>query len=300
MVIDIHAHPTCFEAIFRAEESVRWNLEMGLLITKEAPMELLFAQMDHAGVDRLCLMPLDLTTERGIRIVENEDIAELVRRWPERFIGFAGVDPWREDAVETLEHAFRDLGLRGLKLHPSRQKFYPSDERLEPLYEICLQYDRPIMFHAGTSWEPDTPAEYSMPLCFEKLAIRHPELRFCLAHFGWPWVRETAMLLMKYPNVYADTSLCYCDRPADFLRQTFTVDLSMLWMENGYADKVMFATNLPRFGMKDMAEGIRSLGLRNKTEKKIFAGNALTFLGLTEEELKGLDPERKDPEGQVR
>ncbi len=282
MIIDMHAHPTCFEAIFRGEESVRWNKEMGLLITKDAPMKLLFAQMDHAGVHKLCLMPLDLTTQRGIRIVENEDIASLVAQWPDRFIGFASVDPYCPDAPVLLEHAFRDLHLSGLKLHPSRQKFYPSDELLNPIYDVCEKYNKPVMFHAGTSWEPDTPAEYSHPLKFEQLAIQRPDLRFCLAHFGWPWVRDTAMLLMKYPNVYADTSLCYSDRPKDFFHQTFTVDLSKLWLENAFGDKVMYATNLPRFGMKDMAEGIRSLELRKKTEEKIFYKNALRFLGIEE------------------
>ncbi len=279
MVIDMHAHPTCFEAIFRGEESIQWNREMGLLITKEAPMELLFAQMDHAGVDRLCLLPLDLTTQKGLRIVENEDIASLVKCWPDRFIGFASVDPFRKDTVEMLEHAFRDLCLSGLKLHPSRQRFYPSDKRLDPIYELCIAYNKPVMFHAGASWEPDTPSKYSHPLEFEELALRWPDLRFCLAHFGWPWVRETAMLLMKYPNVYADTSLCYSDRPKDFFRQTFTVDLSKLWLENAFGTKLMYATNLPRFGMKDMAEGIRSLDLRKKTEENIFYKNALRFLG---------------------
>ncbi len=286
MIIDMHAHPTCFEAIFRGEESLRWNQEMGLLITKEAPMKLLFAQMDHADVDMLCLLPLDLTTQCGIRIVENEDICNLVRKWPGRFLGFASVDPWREDAASVLENAFTNLRLNGLKLNPSRQKFFPTDERLEPLYEICIRYNKPVMFHAGTSWEPGTPAKYSMPIRFEELAIRYPDLRFCLAHFGWPWVRETAMLLMKYPNVYADTSLCYSDRPVDFFHQTFTVDLSKLWLENAFADKVLFATNLPRFGMKDMAEGVRSLNLRKKTEEKIFYKNALAFLGVMEGDLK--------------
>ena len=280
MIIDMHAHPTCFEEIFRGEESIRWNRAMGLLITKDAPMELLFTQMDHAGVDKLALMPLDLTTQCGFRVVENEDIKRLTEKWPDRFIGFASIDPYRKDALPLLEYAFRDLGLCGLKLNPSRQKFHPSDEIMQPVYELCLKYNKPIMFHSGTSWEPDTPASYSMPLEFEETAIRYPDLRFCLAHFGWPWLRETAMLLIKYPNVYADLSLCYSDRPIDFLKQTFTVDLSKLWLENAFFNKVMYATNMPRFGMKDMKEGILSLGLRKRTVEAVFSGNAMRFIGM--------------------
>ena len=146
-------------------------------------------------------------------------IRDRVEEAPERFIGFASVDPYREDAVKELDHAFGELGLSGLKLNPSKQKFYPTDSVMKPVYEKCIEYGKPILFHCGTSWEPNTPAKYSKPLCFEEVAIEYPELRIGLAHFGWPWVQDTAMMLLKYPNVYADTSMLYCDRAKDFFHQ---------------------------------------------------------------------------------
>ena len=44
-----------------------------------------------------------------------------------------------------------------------------------------------------------------------------PELRINLAHFGFPWVLETAAIILKYPNVYADTACCYMDCPETVL-----------------------------------------------------------------------------------
>ena len=61
-----------------------------------------------------------------------------------------------------------------------------------------MKYDKPILFHAGLSWQPDTLTRYAHPLAFEEVALTFPRLRFCLAHMGWPWVQETCMLLIKY------------------------------------------------------------------------------------------------------
>ncbi len=280
MVIDVHVHPEGYEPVYDAELTPQRKKAMGRYITRGAPMRLVFAQMDYDKIDKSVLLPLDLTTQCGIRVLENEDIKKLVDLYPDRFIGFASVDPYREDAAAVLDHAFGELGLSGLKLNPSRQKFYPDDPMLKVVYDKCVEYNKPIMFHSGTSWEPDTPAKYSKPLCFEEVAIEYPRLRMCLAHFGWPWVQDTAMMILKYPNVWADTAMLYMDRPKDFFHQIFQVDLSPLWIENCINKKVLFGSNCPRFGPGDMREGIEMLGLRDKTTKDILANNALDFLGM--------------------
>jgi predicted TIM-barrel fold metal-dependent hydrolase len=51
-----------------------------------------------------------------------------VQRYPEQFMGFASVDPWKGKlAVQELERSVKELGLRGLKLHPTTQAFFPND-----------------------------------------------------------------------------------------------------------------------------------------------------------------------------
>ena len=91
------------------------------------------------------------------------------------------------------------------------------DTELLPIYECCIRHNKPIIFHAGISLEPETNSKYAMPLLFEEVALQYSNLRFCLAHFGWPWVNETAALLLKYPNIYTDTGLLYFDSAASFM-----------------------------------------------------------------------------------
>jgi len=288
MFIDIHVHPAFYEPINEDAkvEGLRHDA-LDIHLNGTAPLQHIFNQMRCAGLDRLCLLPEAYSTEYGRPLVTNEEIKRLVDLAPDRFIGFAGVDPLAEGAADKLEHAFGDLKLRGLKLHPSRQHFYPSDERLDPIYDICEKYHRPIIFHSGLSWEPNTLAKFSRPIEFEELAAARPGLKICLAHFGWPWVQETAMLMLKYPNVYADTGILYFDNALEFYKRVFNHDIPATWIDRSLRHQVMFGSNNPRFEQIRMADAISRLGFRESTLELIKGGNAIEFLGGLEETFTG-------------
>ncbi|MBT2293649.1 amidohydrolase [Paenibacillus albidus] len=280
MIIDVHTHPIFYKDICEDPGELKFRKEQ-FGIYKQSPysIESVKIEMDYMNVDQSVLLPEDLTTQSGGCIVTNEQIAKLVSLAPDRFIGFASVDPYRKDAAAVLDYAFKELGLRGLKLHPSKQRFYPYDELLKPVYEKCLEYNKPIMFHAGMTWQPDAPAKYSHPLHFEEVAMAYPELRICLAHFGWPWIHETVMLLLKYPNVYTDTSLLHMDNAKGFYEQVFTRNMGPLWIERNLKDQVMFGTNSPRFRAKRLLPALKGLNFRPSTLQNILSGNAKRFLG---------------------
>ncbi len=280
MFIDMHVHPAFYEPINgdSRKEDLRHDA-LDIHLNGTAPLEHIFNQMSCAGLDRLCLLPQDYRREYGEPLVANEEIKALVDLAPDKFIGFAGVDPLHKDAEEDLEYAFEELGLRGLKLHPSRQHFYPSDERLAKIYDICEAYKKPIVFHSGLSWEPNTFSKYSRPAEFEELAALRPGLKICLAHFGWPWVQETAMLMLKYPNVYADTGILYFDNAWEFYKKVFTQDIPASWIDRSLRHQVMFGSNNPRFEQIRMADALTKLGFRESTLELVKGKNAVEFLG---------------------
>lgn len=102
------------------------------------------------------------------------------------------------------------------------------------------------------------PAKFSEPIRFEDVAVEYPDLRFCLAHMGWPWWQETIMMLMKYPNVYADTSMVYMDSPKNYYEHLFSVNMNLNWLQNCFQDKVMFGSNTPRFRHVRSLAGIKN------------------------------------------
>ncbi len=287
MVIDVHVHPAFFEPINADEkkEELRHN-ELNIHKNSTAPLKHFFNKLNCAGIDMCVLLPQDYSTAmNGEVLVSNQEIKTLVDLAPDRFIGFASIDPHDKKAQEKLEEAFAVLDLKGLKLHPSRQDFHPNDKMLDPIYDICEKYDRPVIFHSGLSFEPHTTTKNCHPLDFEALAERRSGLRICLAHFGWPWCRETAMLMLKYPNVYTDTGALYFDSAREFYVQMLTKDVPVTWIDRSLRHQVMFGTNDPRFEMIRMSKAIEELGFRESTIELIKGKNAVEFMHY--------DPERR-------
>ncbi len=131
---------------------------------------------ERLGARHVVLKARDLTTTFGFRI-SNEAVAEFIRAHGPRYVGFAGVDPWQEDAVDHFDHAIRHLGLRGLNLQCFELKMRPDDERLFPLYEKAIELDVPVNIHCGINFSTHTPMALGRPEYLDNVMVRYPELR---------------------------------------------------------------------------------------------------------------------------
>jgi predicted TIM-barrel fold metal-dependent hydrolase len=279
MVIDIHTHPVFFREISKDDDRVKSRRDNFYLYKQHLwPLELFEKQLNAAGIDKAVILAEDSGSAQGDSIVSNEEVVELIKLMPERLIGFGSIDPLSSDIDSKLDLVFEKYKLKGLKFNLSALNIYPDDERLAPIYSYCEKNGKPILFHSGMTWLPNAPAKYSQPLCFEEVALKCPSLRFCLAHFGWPWVNEAAMLALKYPNVYVDTALLYFDSPKEFFNNIFTYKIGRKWVDRSLSDKVLFGSNYPRIEQTRMREAVESIDLRPAVLKKVLGENALRFI----------------------
>lgn len=277
--IDFHTHPVLIREMVRKypelEKACRDVYHCGNAFQ---PLEVMLAEMDLVGIDRAVILPIDSTTSRGATVYTNEQIAELCGM-SDRFIGFASVDPHQASAANTLRAAIKDLGLRGLKLHPAMQEFFPADRKYYPIYEVAAELEIPILFHAGLSWEPKSRLKYGQPLLFEDIAADFPTLNIVLAHLAWPWVTDAVALALKYPNVYLDTAALYFDNPRDFLVYAMTQQVPLTVFERSLRKQLVFGSDNPRIETKAMARAVRSLGFSDDCLDLIFRVNAQRLLG---------------------
>lgn len=281
-MIDFHTHPLLVEEMAaRHPELERIARDVFFIRNRLQPLETFLLELDASGLQRAVILPIDARTTRGCYIYSNEQIAELCSLCP-RFIGFASVDPWQQDALSALEKAVSELGLRGLKLAPSLQEFYPDDRQVYPIYAKAQELRLPVLFHAGMTWEPGAQAKYSQPTRFEGVAHDFPELKIVLAHLAWPWVADAVSLALKYPNVYLDTSALYFDNPRDFIRYAMAQQVPLTVWERSLRKQLLFGSNYPRVEIKNMAAAIRSLGLSEDCLHLVFEGNARRLLGESE------------------
>lgn len=240
------------------------DLENTLALLK--PDELLF-QMDEAGVAKSVLF----ACEAPIVYSSNEYVADLCRKHPDRFIGFASVNPLRKDAVKIIESAVDKLGLKGIKFHPPLQNFYPNDKRVFPVYEKASQLEVPVVFHIGTTpFASLARLDTAYPILIDEVACAFPDLRIMLTHLGTLWHNEAFMVAEKNPNVFIDTS-AYVYEIKDLLTKEI--------IQRVGEDKFIFGTDYPMpFGgkshrMKDFVECLQSLDLSQETKEKVFFKN---------------------------
>jgi len=166
--------------------------------------EQLIALLDETGVDKaLALTPclvgsgefLDPNHEQS-----NEVIAREVKKFPDRLVGAARVNPnYGSRAVEMLRYAVETLRLRALKLHPICEFFYPSHPYLPPLFEVANEYNIPVLIH--TDEGPLTNAAGYLDL-----AQNFPNVPVVLYHLGGP---NAVQVAKRAPNVFLETSFAY-------------------------------------------------------------------------------------------
>lgn len=278
-MIDFHTHPVMVKEIYDADPDFnRIVNDVFSFYFPPQPVDIFLYEMDAAGVDQAVLLPVDCTTAHHCKIVSNEAVARLVEK-SSRFIGFASVDPNVPAAPRLLEHALKEMGLKGLKLDPALQRFNMNDvERVYPLFQICSELEVPVVMHCGLSWAMQGQAKYAHPLGVEEIAQTFPKLNIVLAHFGWPWVNEAVMLALKFHNVYLDTSIIFSGTPQDAFEQVFQRNIGTLTLERSLYRQVVFGTNYPRTDMRRSVRGIQRVGLSESLLSYIFVKNAKHLL----------------------
>ncbi|MCB1204513.1 MAG: amidohydrolase [Verrucomicrobiae bacterium] len=215
--------------------------------------------------------------------VEDDYVADYVAKDPDRLIGFLCVDPTQPGWQDELRHGHETLRLRGVKLLPMYAGFQVCDPVLEPLWEYCERHGLPVLMHTGTTFVKQAPLDCTFPRLIEPVALKHPGIRFILAHLGHPWEGECVVTIRKHPNVYADLSALHY-RPFQLYQSL------MLVQEYGVWDKVLFGTDFPFTTVNATIDGLRGLnGMlegtalpRLKTDKieELIFRDTLPLLGL--------------------
>jgi len=213
------------------------------------------ADPDHhwaqsASVDRSIVLGFK---SRYLRAeIPNQFVSEYVKRYPQKLIGFAGIDPTERSAVEELRAAKQDLMLSGITLSPANQDFHPSDSRAMRLYAVTEELGMPILVHPVGQFTAGSKLEYARPYLFDEVARTFPKLRLVMAQIGHPWVEETIVLLGKHANVFADIS-GMLSRPW----QAYNALVSASQYQ--VTDKLLFGSDFPYTSAVECIEALYSI-----------------------------------------
>ncbi len=235
--------------------------------------------MDVCKIDRSVLFALDCQKIHGSKMPSNDEVSNIVNQNKRRFVGFASVDPdSKQSALIEMKRAKDQLGLRGLKLNPALQEFDPSGPAALEVYKEAESLEMPITIHTGMTFSNRFSIQQNQPLIFDDIARKHPKLKICLAHMGWPWLWDAVAVAIRNPNVYLDTAGTYAGTPVEHMRQIASI-ISTRVIENSLGDKLMFGSDYPRIEMNKMFNAISTLPVRDDVMQAILGENAQRFLG---------------------
>jgi len=239
MIIDCHCHAGKGDGL-----TGPWDTN--------APLEKYLLRAARAGIDRTVLF----AAFHSDYAAANREVARIVRSRPNRFYGFAFINPKRDAGRvrSMVEEAVKQHGFVGIKVHR-------HDAALtREVCESARSFSLPVLY--------DVVGEVS---AVELLAEEYPDVNFIIPHLGSfsdDWRAQLALIdhLVRHPNVFADSSGV---RRFDLLEQA---------VRRAGANKILFGTDGPWLHPGVELAKIKALRLTGREEQLILGGNFLRLI----------------------
>ena len=243
----------------------------------DASLDGFFEEMEEAGIDYTVALgrnsPEMMVGERRFPagIIPNSHVLDLQTRYPDKVIGFAGVDVTNKihDALAEIDEFVAEKGLKGVFVEPQRSRGHPDDPGIFPIYERCIELDVPVSIMSGPFAGPDIG--FSDPARIDAVATRFPSLKIIAGHGCWPYVTEIIAVAFKHANVYVSPDIYHFAPGSE----------AYVEAANGFmADQLLFGTAYPIRLLKQTVEDFKSLSFKPETLEKALGGNARRLLGI--------------------
>ena len=258
MIIDVHTHLN--------------NYHEDRVVSIDDCLDKLLQEMQQNSVDySLVLTSYKVTEHRPrtaavIAATEKHDNIFTVA-------GISFLHYKQRDLREIAE--FLEAGLiKGLKLYPGYEPFYPYDKRCQVIYDLAMEFDVPVMFHTGDTYSPQGKVRFSHPLNIDDVAVDNPTMKIVMCHIGNPWIRDCMEVVYKNPNVYADVSGLTLGDFSERFEQFMLAQVKEMLTYAGEPRYLLYGTDWPICNMKSYLKFMKELKLPEASMETIMWQNA--------------------------
>ncbi|HXV86754.1 MAG TPA: amidohydrolase family protein [Gemmatimonadales bacterium] len=258
MIIDCHVHLN--------------NYHEEVSVSLEESLDRLQAAMAEAGVAYSLVLtsylvsPHRPSTAQVVRAIERVENLGVV----------AGISyrHYRERDLRELAD-FLSAGLvKGLKLYPGYEPYYPHDPRLKVVYDLAEEFGVPVMIHCGDTYSPGGKLKYAHPLEVDEVAVDHPNVKLVICHLGNPWLVDCMEVVYKNHNVYADFSGLVLGEFTEAFEDYMEEQIAEVILYAGEPGRFLYGSDWPICSMKSYVEFVRQLKLRDQDRHSIMYENA--------------------------
>ena len=161
-----------------------WVQRMSAAMSEpEHPPEQLLAHMDFVGVDMGVIQAGYMEPNHGREVY----FTDMIKRWPDRFIGTVAIDydltksdEHLQAELRKLTHAVEELGFKGLYSHVPRSQ--PVDDpRCDPLWKEVVRLGTPLFLNTGFN---SREAHFEEIRRIENVLRKYPEITATDNHTG--------------------------------------------------------------------------------------------------------------------
>ncbi|OPZ73830.1 MAG: Amidohydrolase [Firmicutes bacterium ADurb.Bin456] len=265
MIIDAHTHIYPDAVAGRAIKTILKNAGGLVEAHTNGTYDHLMSSMDRAGIDYSIVLPVATNPGQGRGILQW--IKEL-QNSSGRMIFFGSVHPYDPD-YKVLIKETNELGIQGLKFHPSYQGFPGDSKEAYRVYEEALKYDLILYFHAGN--DTSLPGcDFSGIVRISNILQDFPGSKIVLAHGGGEDEWE------KILELYGDKK-CYYDLA--FVLEKMKTNEYARELFNRNEDRFFFGTDSPWREQKKYVSLIKDSEVLNQEQKdKLFFKNILKLV----------------------
>jgi hypothetical protein len=183
------------------------------------------------------------------------------------------------DLRELADFLGADL-VKGLKLYPGYEPFYPHDHRLKVVYDLAEEFHVPVMIHTGDTYTRTGKLKYAHPLEVDEVAVDHPNVSLVICHLGNPWLVDCMEVVYKNPNVYADFSGLILGEFTEAFEDYMEQQISEVILYAGERRKFLYGSDWPICSMKSYVDFVRQLKLSENDLHAIMYENARSLFRL--------------------
>jgi uncharacterized protein len=243
-IIDAHAHLGCIHPCH---------------ITAPAVEEKISA-MDALGVEKSAVssfLAIGPEVERG-----NDELAEAIRRFPDRIICYAVVNPRvREQVIPELTRCFDQLGMTAIKLHPHFHGYSIEDSICEAVFEFANSRACPVLSHS-----------FGSPDFVRRTSGKYTDMKIIPAHVYHDGGRID---LTKLITVARDTHNVFLDLAFSVVPYATVEKIAAI----AGADKVLFGSDSPMMAMSFQIGKVAFANISDEEKRMILGENARRVFG---------------------
>ena len=236
--------------------------------------ELMFAEMDEAGISLGVIGVPGPTGIRGLDPTGSAEIRAIVDEHPDRFVGFGSVEPSDVSAAVAAVGELASHGMRGVTVDPSTAQISRrfNDRELYPIYEEAQRLGLIVSTTMSCllgPYQDDCRPEY-----VDHVATDFPGLTVSIQHGGWPYVREALGVAYKQPNVVIV--------PGQYVHYGFPGSQDYVTaLARQLPDQILFGSVYPNCGaLTDLRRIVAGWELPPHIERKYLRDNAARILDI--------------------